>query len=177
MPLSPKDLPETKRSYGLVAIAVPLEAVAGPLFAKRGLLNGRMAVDWSAIVGSVLASRTLPLRCSFPQGRREEGVLHIKVDASAFATELTHLEPLVIERINRYFGWKAIVRLRLIHGPLPERRQAAPLAATSGPPLERPQQAWLQETLSPLPDSPLREVLEQLGRRIAENSKPAKETP
>jgi hypothetical protein len=152
---------EDRRTGGMVAVAVPSEKVTRPVFGKHGFAGGALVVDWPAIVGSAVAAHTMPVRIKFPAKERGEGTLVIKVASSAFATELQHLEPLILERINGYFGWKAVSRLRLLHGPLPERRAKAPDAVV---PAATPE---LRARLEAVEDPELREVLSRLGRRIA----------
>ncbi len=50
---------------------------------------------------------------------------------SAFALELQHLAPMVIERINAHLGWRCIGRIVLKQAPLPRR---APKAQPKPPP-------------------------------------------
>lgn len=158
-----KSKPDTdRRINGMVSIAVPADRVARPVFGKHGFVSGALVVDWPAIVGSAVASQTLPLRIKFPPKGRDDGVLEIKVASSAFATELQHLEPLIIERINGHFGWNAVARLRLRHGPLPQRQPVRPqLPAETGP--VSPQ---VEAVLQRVDDPELRAALERLGRRI-----------
>lgn len=153
---------QDKRIQGMVSVAVAADKVTRPVFGRHGFVSGALVVDWPAIVGSAVAAHTLPLRIKFPPKERGEGTLEIKVASSAFATELQHLEPLILERINGHFGWKAVARLRLRHGPLPERkplRQAEP-----EPPAP---DARLEKVLEKVEDPQLRAVLERLGARIA----------
>ncbi|WP_152426701.1 DUF721 domain-containing protein [Paramagnetospirillum caucaseum] len=160
-PTKPSD---ERRTYGLVSIAVPCERVTRPVFGKHGFAGGALVVDWPAIVGSAVASHTLPLSIKFPPKERSEGTLVVKVDSGAFALEMQHLEPLIVERINGYFGWKAVARLRLRQGPLPEAATAKPAPAPA--PTAKPPAAG---RLAQVEDPELRAVLERLGRRLAES--------
>jgi hypothetical protein len=154
---------EDRRIQGMVSIAVPADRVTKPVFGRHGFVSGALVVDWPAIVGSAVATHTLPLRIKFPPKERGEGTLEIKVASSAFATELQHLEPLIIERINGYFGWNAVARLRLRHGPLPERNRArAAPPEPDGPTSER-----LAAALEKVEDPALREALARLGKYVA----------
>ena len=154
-----KDL--DRRVYGMVAIAVPSERVTRPVFGRHGFAGGALVVDWPAIVGSAVASHTMPIRIRFPPKERAEGTLIIKVDSGAFALEVQHLEPLILERINGYFGWKAVARLKLMQGPLPEAPRKPQPAAVAAE-LDSRMEARLAE----VEDPELREVLTRLGRRI-----------
>jgi hypothetical protein len=79
------------------------------------------------------------------------------------AVELQHLEPVIIERINSYFGYRAVARLSMIRGPLPPRRDPAPEA----PPV--PDAAALEsaaERAAGITDDALREALTSLGSHV-----------
>ena len=80
------------------------------------------------------------------------------------ALELQHLEPLVIERINRYFGYRAVAKLSFVQAPAtrPPRR------ATNAPPPEPagPDAARLAASLGGIEDEALRAALAGLGRAV-----------
>jgi hypothetical protein len=61
---------------------------------------------------------------TWPEALARGGTLKLRV-ARHRALELQHRAPLVIERINLFFGRDAVTRLALIQGPLP----LAPLPA------------------------------------------------
>jgi hypothetical protein len=100
---------------GIHALASMLPKVTAPIFKKRGFAEAGILTDWPAIVGEHLAHHTMPEKIAFARGARSAGTLHI-VTESAFAPELQHLEPQVLERINGYFGYFAVARLRIQHG-------------------------------------------------------------
>ncbi len=153
---------ETRRG-GPRALAAMLPKIARPAFGKRGFVEAGVLTDWSVIVGSVLAAETRPMRLSFPRGARVDGTLQIRV-TSAFATELQHLAPLVIERINRYFGFGAIGRLTLSQGPVirPPRNKRRPLPEPEPEALRR-----LETRVAAIEDEELRLALAGLGRNVA----------
>ena len=158
----PASVNETRRG-GPRALAAMLPKIARPAFGKRGFVEAGVLTDWPVIVGSVLAAETRPMKLSFPRGARAGGTLQIRV-TSAFSTELQHLAPLVIERINRYFGYGAIARLTLSQGPvirLP-RNKRQPLPDPEPEALKR-----LETRVAAIEDEDLRVALAGLGRDIA----------
>ncbi len=110
--------------------------VLAPLLAARGFPAATILKDWPDIVGAELASYATPERLVWPRGedapqqqthrtRRLEGAtLTIRV-AGPRAIEAQHEADRIIERMNIYFGWRAISQLRVIQGPARPRRQAA----------------------------------------------------
>ncbi|CCG42945.1 DUF721 domain-containing protein [Magnetospirillum molischianum] len=166
-PPKPAPVPAPPRpTYGLVAVAVPSGRVTRPVFGRHGFAEGALVTDWPAIVGAAIAHHTLPVRIRFPAKERTDGTLIVKVASGAFALEMQHLEPLILEKINGYFGWNAVARLRLIQGPLPETTRRKP-PAPEPPPLPPDSQAAIN--LARVEDPDLREALARLGRRIAKS--------
>jgi hypothetical protein len=133
-----------------------------PLFGKRGFADGRIVADWAEIVGPLLARSSLPLRIAYVPGARTDGTLYLKVAPGGLATELQHIEPVLIERINGHFGYKAVARLRLVQGPLPP----PPSAPQEPAPLDAEAEARLGRALENVREPALRERLESLGRAV-----------
>ena len=151
---------------GIHALASMLPKVTAPIFKSRGFAEAGILTDWPAIVGAHLARHTMPEKIAFSRGARSAGTLHI-VTESAFAPELQHLEPQVIERINGYFGYGAVARLMIHHG----RVTQAPLDRA------RPASRKGQGRLAPAADKPeagsttddpLNAALDRLGRAVRE---------
>ena len=135
--------------------------VAAPVLGRRGLGEAQVILQWAAIVGEGLASDTQPVKLSFARGERVDGTLHLRVTSGA-APAVAHLEPVLIERINAFFGYRAVGRLALRQGPVaraPESRR---------PPVRRaltPDEEWQLDTaLAAIADPDLRAALARLGR-------------
>ena len=71
---------------------------------------GRVVAAWAPVVGDAIARNAWPARVA------RDGTLHVHTSSSAWAFELTQLEP----RIRDALGEIAPVRLRFAPGPLPE---------------------------------------------------------
>jgi hypothetical protein len=156
------------RRAGLRALAVSLPRVTKRLFGKRGFAEGGLAADWPGIVGAELASRCRPGKLAFARAtERREGTLTLRVEAP-FATEVQHLAPQIMERINGYFGYRAVARLRLKQvayspdpdsGPDSKRDRTAPAPAPEITP-------ELAARLESVEDPELRAALGRLGRAL-----------
>ncbi len=104
------------RGKGLRALGTALPAAARAALKKGGLASAQLVTDWAAIVGPEMARHSEPRRLSFAPGERRNGTLTIAV-GGGLALELQHMEPLVLERVNAHFGYRAIERLRFIQDP------------------------------------------------------------
>jgi len=154
-------------SVGLRAIAGTVPQVTRQALGRRGLAEGGLIAEWPNIVGSEVAARCRPETLApARKGRRDEGVLTLKVEPG-FALEAQHLAPLLLERVNGYFGYRAVARLRLQQGPLGRRWSAkAPAAANPERPLEPDEEAALNSQVATVADEDLRGALERLGRAV-----------
>ena len=159
--------PEPPRRWNAPrAVAAALPRLAGPVLGRRGLGEAQLLRDWASIVGSDLAEFATPTKLSFPRGERRDGTLKLRV-APGIATELQHREPAILERINAFFGYRAVARLAFVQGPPPR-------AAANRPPAPRPlapaESEALATRLSGIEDPALREALERLGRAVIGNT-------
>lgn len=150
-----------RRKKGLRAVAAESDRVTEPIRQKRGLAEAALISDWPDIIGAALATDTVPLRIA-RGADGAGGTLHIRV-SGALALELQHLQPQVIERINGYFGYRAITRIALQQGPIRARKPAARPRATQ--PSEEDAEA-LAAQLEGVADDDLRQALDALGRGV-----------
>ncbi len=150
------------RRAGLRALAVTLPRLTKRLVGKRGFAEGGLAADWPGIVGNEIASRCMPGKLSFERHtERRDGTLTLRVEAP-FATELQHLAPQLMERINGYFGYRAVARLRLKQvPPAPRAARQAPPSAARGK-----DEAALERRLDAVEDPDLRAALGRLARAL-----------
>lgn len=79
--------------------------------------------QWEEIIGADYAKTTTPVGIKFPitgpdrQTERREGRLTIAAPA-ALRTEIQHNAVMIMERINRTFGYTAIAKLQLVPAAL-----------------------------------------------------------
>lgn len=149
---------ETERRQGMRAVGVAVSKLASPIIAARGGgVLARLKAGWGTIVGNDWAE------VSWPSALGRDGILKLHT-ASGAALELQHRAPLIIERINLFFGRPVVTRLTLVQGPLP----LPPLPR--GPairPLTSSEAEALDARLSEVDDPALRAALARLGRAVA----------
>ncbi|MBT5073631.1 MAG: DUF721 domain-containing protein, partial [Kordiimonadaceae bacterium] len=163
----------TNRTYRTKSIADIAGSINNRTFARFGFAKSDIILHWGEIVGSVLARSSLPERLIMPKSNEKTdraGVLHIRVEGS-FAPEMQHLEPLVIDRINSYYGFKAVERLIFKHGNVdkkaPEQKYQPPILSDS-------QRNELDLMLKDIKDDQLRASLFNVGAELAASQKTQK---
>jgi hypothetical protein len=117
-----------KRPRNAAPLADLVGKTIGDAFARQGFAAVEIVTHWPEIVGEDLAKRSEPMKLSWP--RRDDpdsvGVLQVRVEG-AYALEIQHLQPVIIERVNRYFGWRCVGRLAIRQGPVAPRRKRPPV--------------------------------------------------
>ncbi len=151
-----------RRGGGTRRVASIAGKVLGPALRRQGFAQSEIISRWPEIVGPVLAACSVPEQLAFADRTNAEGTLHIRVDG-AFAIELQHLEPLVIEKINRFYGYRAVARLWITQGPLPRRRGTVRAALR---PLGEDEEREIAEVVAGTRNSDLKQALAALGRAV-----------
>ena len=144
-------------------VARLLGGILDPAARRRGFAAASLLADWAMIVGPAIARRCQPVRVDHaPGGRRGAGTLLLQANGAA-ALEIQHAAPQLVERINAYFGHRAIRQLRLVQMPLP------PMAPAPQPRLRAvapEEEARLAAGVTGITDEGLRTALLGLGRVV-----------
>ena len=118
-----------RRARGPLAVSRLTERLTRTALGKRGFTGAEVIARWPEIVGADLAVHACPLQIKYPKGRNGGATLLLRVSSSAAASLLQLKTPVIIERVNRFFGYGAVVRVEASHGPLPKpRAKVAPVA-------------------------------------------------
>lgn len=138
-------------------------ALSGPLKAQ-GFASTEIIARWGEIVGPEIAAHSEPLKINWPRAAGEEApepaTLVLRVEGPA-AVEIQHLSGIILERVNRFFGWQAIGRLSLRQAPL--RRHAPPAPPAAPDPAE---QARIAASMPEIEDENLKAALARLGAAV-----------
>ncbi|HOA49241.1 MAG: hypothetical protein RL702_315 [Pseudomonadota bacterium] len=134
-------------------------------FRKFGFIQSSVVTRWPEIVGAAHARICAPEAIRFPPGEKTDGILDLVV-VPAHAPMIQHLVPEIVERVNRFFGYKAVARVKLRQGAVKPPLATRPAAA---PPSLRPIPVELGDSLRDIGDPELRTVLESLARSLGEN--------
>ena len=151
---------ETERSCRPRAAGDLLGDIGGQSFRRFGFVQSAIVSRWGEIVGERYAKASCPESIKFPAGKKAGGVLTLLVEG-AHAPLIQHLTPMIVDRVNRFFGYAAINRIVFKQGKIP-----APAARPQRPQL-RPVPKELGEGLREIADPELRACLESLAAQIA----------
>jgi len=156
------------RGQGAKAIGDLMPEIGRTAFRRFGFVQSSVVTRWPEIVGPKHARVCSPEAIRFPPGEKAEGILDLVV-IPAHAPLITQVIPEIIERVNRFFGYRAVARIKLRHGavtPPADGRPAKP------PPSLKPIPLELGDSLRDIGDPELRTVLESLARSLSNSETP-----
>ncbi|MFN3475501.1 MAG: DUF721 domain-containing protein [Blastomonas sp.] len=146
-------------------IADLIPAIGETSFRRFGFVQSTLVSRWAEIAGPRYALMASPESIAFPRGQKAQGTLNLVV-TSATAIFMQHAEPEIISRVNRFFGYEAVVRVKYRHGAL--SRPLRPEPRPAAPPSLKPIMIAPADGLKPIGDPELQTVLESLARSMAE---------
>lgn len=133
-------------------------------FRRFGFVQSSVVTRWPEIVGPVHARVCAPESIRFAPGEKSEGILQLVV-IPAHAPLIQQVIPEIMDRVNRFFGYKAVSRVKLRQGEVKPPRAEEPAKA---PPSLKPIPMELGDGLRDIGDPELRAVLESLARSLGE---------
>src|SRR4030081_1781472 len=148
-------------------LSVLLSDVFSDAYAKQGFAARELVTRWAEIAGPEVAAHSEPLKIQWPrpvEGQQQEPATLVLRVEGPMALEIQHASDVILQRVNRFFGWSAVGRLALRQAP-PSR----PGPPQKSPAPEAPGVAKVAETLSSIEDEELRAALARLGASIKRN--------
>lgn len=105
-------------------------------FEKYGFSTASLLMDWANIVGDDLGRSTAPERLKWPkmvsryadvtpEDRGRPGATLVLRVAPAKALDVQYSADQIVDRINQYFGYRAVERLRFLQAPVDHVGKAA----------------------------------------------------
>jgi hypothetical protein len=149
--------------YGARPLAELLGACLSDAFKQQGFASAELVTRWTDIVGAEIAAHAEPMKIQWPRAvgndQPEPGTLMLRVDGPT-AIEIQHLAGVILERVNRFFGWQAVNRLALRQAPLSRRGKMTIKR------LDPEATARVAATLPDVADEELRQALARLGAAV-----------
>jgi hypothetical protein len=164
--MAKKPAPPAERSGRTRSVAELVPDIGGQAFKRFGFTQSAVLARWEEIVGPQYARHSRPESLSFARGAKDNGTLKIAV-SGALAPMLRHVEPQVIERVNRVLGYAAVAKIVLRQADFDTRVAPAP-----PPPVELAPET--RSTLRDVADPELRASLESLARALSASTGPPK---
>jgi hypothetical protein len=148
--------------------AKPLSALVGrclaDAFKRQGFASSELVTHWEEIVGAEIAAYAEPIRMVWTRAADPDesppATLVLRVEGPA-AIEIQHQSAVIVERVNRYFGWQALAGIALRQAPLMRRR-----TKRQRPAIDQRLAEALSAGMTDIADDGLRAALGRLGAAI-----------
>jgi hypothetical protein len=131
---------------------------------RQGFASAEIVARWTEIAGSEIAAHSEPIKINWPRSADETALepatLVLRVEGPV-AIEIQHQSALILERVNRFFGWRAVGRIALRQAPLKRRTQTPPPV-----PPDAAAAARIAAELPQIEDDALRQALGRLGAAV-----------
>jgi hypothetical protein len=171
---APSAQPQRQRGVTARSVGSFVPRLTQKAMQKYGFSTAALLTDWPTIVGREMAAYTSPLKLVWPrapevygetpaaQSGRPGATLFLKVEA-ARALDIEYKRAQIVERINGYFGYRAVAELRIQQAPI------APLAPSKPRDVVAPKTRAARPgvDLGGIRDEGLRAALERLQLGIA----------
>ena len=133
-------------------------------FARQGFTSSEIVTRWPEIIGADIAQYCEPIKIQWPRGPQDDpqpATLVLRVEGPA-ALEIQHMSGVILERVNRFFGWQAVGQIGIRQAPLRGRQKVAPPPGTDPETTAR----LAAELSDSVVDEDLRGALARLGASV-----------
>lgn len=157
---------------GAVPLSDLLPKLVDPIYANKGLSSSALIAAWPELAGASFANCSMIETIKWPHQRSngepsfQGGILIVRVDGPK-AIYLQHEEKQIIQRVNRFFGFSAIDRLKITQGAISRSRKAEPIPM---PDLSKKQEKKLRECINELDDPDLNDAVLKLGKGVLQRA-------
>lgn len=142
--------------------------LAKQLLGLNGMMEIELLANWRDIVGETLAQYSLPQKIRFNKNERSNGLIELVVLSGAFALEIKQREKQILEKINTYFGYSAVSKLKIIQNSSPENflLKKKPIDNVKNFLVSETEQTYITELVKDIHSDKLRETLNNLGKAV-----------
>jgi hypothetical protein len=134
-------------------------------FARQGFASSELVTRWETIAGADIAAHCEPIKIQWPRPVGDEepdpATLVLRVEGP-MAIEIQHQSAIILEKVNRFFGWHAIGQIALRQAPL--RRRPVKPTPPAGPDPQKT--ARVAANLGDIADDDLKSALARLGASV-----------
>ncbi|MDD9910765.1 MAG: DciA family protein [Ahrensia sp.] len=138
-----------------------------PVIERRAGMSMDILASWEEIVGEQHAAHTRPQRLDWPRSRDDETPFEpatlIVACAGPQAVFVQADGDTIISRVNAYFGFNAVSRLKIVQRPTKSAQKAELRPET---PLPTHKQERLSDLVSSIDNPALRDALTRLGQGV-----------
>lgn len=144
----------------------PLSYAMKPLtkkaFGGKSPVFGKLILEWNIITKGMGCKKVTPIKLTFPRGKNSGATLSLAASSSQ-AFQLQHSTTQILERINQFFGYKAVEKINFIHQTSKPnvKKKSKEIKKVSPEKIQK-----LENNLSFVKDSDMKKALVALGKSV-----------
>ena len=144
-----------------------VSGVLNPLMQQRAGMTMQLVMAWEEIAGHIHADYTRPEKLEWPRQISDDepfmpATLCIACE-SARAIYLQHETGMIIERVNSFFGFNAIDRIKIVQKSVQTTEKPRRRPPTQ---LDPQQQKRLSDLVNSVEDEKLKQALSKMGKGV-----------
>ena len=141
------------------------------MLGKKAFVEADVICNWKEIVGDEMASYSNPVRIDFKKGERTNGVLVVETCGGAFALELQLKTKFLLDKVNMFFGYLAVEKVRILQNPQKLSDKKQDIKKKEKKLVTTEEENYIKELSKGVCNSDLSSVLERLGKAVIVNNK------
>ena len=155
------------QAYGAKPVADLVSKLLNPVIERRAGMTIDLLATWEEIVGEKHATHSRPEKLLWPRQASDDdpfepATLLIACE-STHALFLQHDTTAIINRVNSYFGFAAVGKVKLVQKPIAQREKRRKSARKT---INAADNRHLEEMLQEIEDLALKQALRKLGNGV-----------
>ncbi len=165
---------EERHSKDLESLGNIFIPIMKGVLSAEDFVEADIMLHWVDIIGQEFTAFCNPIKTRY-NPKESMRTLYIEVPVGGFALELQHKENYILEKINAYFGYKAVHKLNISQN-MNMRPRYFQIKTENKPEihLDASEEKYLKELTDGIKDEKLREILTNLGKSVILSNKGVK---
>ena len=165
-----KNRKDNERKNKAIKISESISEISQKTISKFGKIEFTLHTKWDEMVGDHFVKFTEPNKINFIKNQKYEnddsyeGILTVNIIGGA-ALDFQHFSDKIIEKINSFFGYKAITKIKLNHVPHLQRLYEKK-SSIKNIKLSESNKIIIKDTTSVIQNKSLERALNKLGKSI-----------
>ena len=133
---------------------------------SEDLVEVDIMLNWIDIVGENIAAYSRPIKAVY-DNKSDKRVLNIDVPVGGFALEIQHKEQYILDKVNSYFGYRAIHKLKVNQNINMKPVFVKSIVSTKKErELNDDEKKYLEELTNGIEDEKIKEILIKIGKDV-----------
>lgn len=158
---------KSRQTQGLMSLSESMTPYVKRLLGQYALFEIDLLKNWNNIIGEDLAQYCFLQKIEFKKDERTDGILYVMTSSGAFALEIQHKSPVILEKINTYFGFCAVTKIKIFQNDSFFERNTAKFDDKPEKKLvSAEQQNYINQITEDIQNTELKTKLQKLGKSI-----------